>query len=102
MVTRAGVGVNIWSGVPVLAEHRRVVLLLHDLDDSRWSGRQFHVGMEMDLAPAPRERHLLFRRDVLIAEEDDAVVEQRAVNGLEGRSSTGRGRRHGFPRPWRR
>jgi hypothetical protein len=36
-----------------------------------------------DLTPAPGERHLLVRRDVLVAEEDHAVIQERPVHGSE-------------------
>jgi len=40
--------------------------------------------MQMHLAPALGEGHLLGRRDDLVAEEDRAVVQQRLVNLAEG------------------
>ncbi len=39
--------------------------------------------MQVHRAPASRERHLLARRDVLVAEENHAVIEQRAVHRFE-------------------
>ena len=41
--------------------------------------------MCVDVAPAPGERHLLVGRDLLVAEIDDAVIEQRPADLGEGR-----------------
>jgi hypothetical protein len=42
-----------------------------------------HVRMEMHLAPTSCESHLLRGRDVLVAEENHAVLEQGLVNRAE-------------------
>ena len=39
--------------------------------------------MHLQVAEARRKGDVLFRRDVLVAEEDDLVLEQRAMNLVE-------------------
>ena len=65
--------------LPSAAEVLRFILALNDLEHLGLLGQTLDVGMEMDVTEAACELNLLCRRELLTAEEDDAVVEQRLV-----------------------
>src|SRR5690349_3072511 len=67
-------------GVPALAIGARAVLV--GVDDHQLRPAFFVRcgGMDVQVTEQPAERHVLVERDVLVAEEDDAVLGERAVH----------------------
>jgi hypothetical protein len=66
-------------GVPALAVGARRVLVGMDDHQLGAAGLMRRRGMDVQLAEQPAERHVLVGRDVLVAEEDDAVLGQRPM-----------------------
>lgn len=66
--------------MPALAVGARRVLVGIDLHQRRVFVLMRRGGMEMQLAELAAEGEMLFRRDLLIAEEDDEVFGERAMD----------------------
>ena len=80
MVPIGGSSVAAHVGVPALAVGARRLLVGmddHQLGPARLVRRR---GMDVQVAEQAAERHVLLGRDLLVAEEDDAVLRQRAVD----------------------
>ena len=60
------------------------MLFRSNLDDARVILQARHVRMQMYLAPAFGIIHLLIGCDGLIAKKDHAMIEYRAMRGIEG------------------
>ena len=71
-------------GVPLLADDLLVAGLARDLDDLGVGLHALVVGMDEDLAEAAREGLVALGIELLVAEEDDAVVEQRLADVADG------------------
>ena len=65
-------------GVPAAADVGLLVRLLAHLGDHRIAVDRFEEAVDVDRAPALGEGDVLLGRDVLVAEEDDAI----AVEGV--------------------
>ncbi len=66
--------------MPATAEGVGVRLRLDQLQDLGMVVEPLHVGMQVDAAPAPGEGEELLRRQVLAAEEDHLMLEERLVD----------------------
>jgi hypothetical protein len=62
-------------GMPVIAEIALVALELDDLENLRMAFHRLHEGMGVNGAEALGETHLGVRAQILVAEEDDLMVE---------------------------
>ena len=67
-------------GVPALAVGARRILVGVDLHQRRLARLVRRGGMDVQLAELAPEGEVLLRRDVLVAEEDDEVFGERAVD----------------------
>ena len=65
--------------MPLLAVGGRRILVGVDLHQRRLALFVRRVRMDVQLAEQPAEAEMLGRREVLVAEEDDQVLRQRAV-----------------------
>jgi hypothetical protein len=70
--------------VPVLADDPLVAGLARDLHDLGIGLHALVVGMDEDLAEAAREDLVALGIELLVAEEDDAVVEQGLADVADG------------------
>jgi hypothetical protein len=79
IVPIAGLGENIWS---VCQEPPKFFVggAFDDGQDFRVVRHAFHEGMQMDLAPAAGEGELLGRCDVLTADRDHQIIQQRSAD----------------------
>lgn len=72
-------------GMPAAAEIVGVLLVFGDDEDFRMAGHRLDELVHVERAEAPAERQMPLRRQMLVAEEDDAMVEQRLVHVGGGR-----------------
>ena len=70
--------------MPVLADDAFVARLARDDDDLRVGLGALVVGMDEDVAEAPREDLVALGIELLVAKEDDAVVEERLADIADG------------------
>src|SRR5271170_1569607 len=71
--------------MPAAAEIVGVLLVFGDDEDFRMAGLRLDELVHVERAEAPAERQMPLRRQMLVAEEDDAMVEQRLVHVGGGR-----------------
>ena len=71
--------------MPVVAKIVGVGLGLQDFDDFRMVRHPGNIRMQVDITEPPGKAELLFRRDLLVAKKDHAMIQQRLVNGGECR-----------------
>jgi len=73
--------------MPDVGQRRRIFVGIVEDDDFRLVYKVGREGMDRELAEQRAERHLLVDRDVLVAQHDHFVLDQRVVDDLELRGT---------------